>query len=478
MTRLQACWRNPAVWALVLALTPVARAAQPGFSAATGDQLFHSRSLGSPYTSGIPYALWLAMMERYPEQLGANWEQCRERFGLLANPSRPDGLPMGFVFQDTKLTATRFLMTNCALCHTGEINGQVIDGLGSRALRINALNTTVMRIAHRQDFNVREMLPRAASAAARNKVPWGWRSRLVTGKAIEKLKELSASYVEIDAGPGRNGVLEFTKAILKQPVERPYGFVRFRPLWTYKKRSSFGADGTMTGDLAMALAAVEFNKGMPAKYIVKHRNQWSSLYEYLNTLPPPRYPGKIDSELARTGEQIFVSACGRCHGTYSGAQKGGYRERIIPLSVIGTDPDRHDAVTPGVIRALNRTSLGEHVTLARTAGYVPPPLDGIWCRGPYLHNGSVPSLADLLLPAGQRPISFFVGGNTAYDMERLGIVYSEQGSPDGLRRGLRSSATQIEFNTQDPGNSNRGHEFANTLSAEERSALLEYLKQL
>ena len=88
-------------------------AAEAEVSAQGGGQFFHSRSLGAPYETGIPYALFLAMMERYPHQLGANWSEFRENFGLLEDPSRPAGLPVGFVLYDTKLTATRFLMTNC-----------------------------------------------------------------------------------------------------------------------------------------------------------------------------------------------------------------------------------------------------------------------------------------------------------------------------------------------------------------------------
>ena len=470
-------FRVAAVLAGCLILAATSLAGEAPVSAEAGDQLFHSRALGSPYTTGIPYALWLAMMERYPQELGANWDEFRDKFGLLEDPARPAGLPVGFVLYDTKATATRFLMTNCAVCHTGEINGQVINGLGSRSIRIHAFNSAVMRIAKREDFTSSEMIPLAAAAARRNHVPWGWRSRYITKKAIKQLRTLSASYVEIDAGPGRSGVLEFTKAIHKQKVEPPYGFIRIHAVWTYRKRESFGMDGLMTGDLGAALAAVEFNKGMPAKYIVDHPNQWASLYEYVKTVPAPKYPGPIDSDLAKEGEQVFETACARCHGSYApGAQP--YKEQIIPVARVGTDSDRLRSITPELITATNDSVFGKYVRVANTGGYVAPPLDAIWCRGPYLHNGSVPTLADLLLPAAQRPISFFIGGDTAYDLQRLGLAYTEDLAPDGSRRGARASEKQFEFNTRDPANSNSGHEFSNKLSAEDSAALLEYLKTL
>jgi hypothetical protein len=95
-----------------------------------------------------------------------------------------------------------------------------------------------------------------------------------------------------------------------------------------------------------------------------------------------------------------------------------------------------------------------------------------------LHNGSVPTLADLLLPAAQRPVSFFVGGDTAYDLQRVGLTYSEELASDGSRRGARASTKQFEFDTHDPSNSNGGHEFSNKISVSDAAAVLEYLKTL
>src|SRR5260370_3511058 len=453
---------------LLLALTwfiaGTSQAAETGISAQAGGQFFHTRAVGASDEAGILYALFLEMMERYPQQLGANWSEFREKYGLLEDPSRPAGLPVGFVLYDTKLTATRFLMTNCSLCHTGEVNGQVITGLGSRTIRIHAFNTAILSIAKGDDFNAKGMLPLAAAAAQRNKIPWGWRSRYVTKKATDKVKALSRSYVEIDAGPGRSGVLEFTKAVRKLPVQPPYGFIRIHPVWTYKERESFGADGLMKGDLGSALAAVEFNKGMPANYIVHHRSQWASLYAYVQTIQAPNFPRPIDSSLANAGKQVFDGMCARCHGTY-GPGRQRYEEKIIPLSTVRTDPDRIDSITPELITLTTDSAFGKYVRVENTRGYDAPPLDGIWCRGPYLHNGSVPTLADLLLPAAQRPVNFYIGGGTAYDLQRVGVTYLEELASDGSRRGTRASAKQFEFDTRDPSNSNCGHEYSNKLSA-------------
>ena len=96
--------------------------------------------------------------------------------------------------------------------------------------------------------------------------------------------------------------------------------------------------------------------------------------------------------------------------------------------------------------------------------YSARPLAGVWATAPYLHNGSVPSLYDLLLPAAQRPAVFYVG-NREYDAKRLGYVSA-------------ASASAFKFDTAGDGNSNRGHEYGKDLSEADRYALLEYLKTL
>jgi len=105
---------------------------------------------------------------------------------------------------------------------------------------------------------------------------------------------------------------------------------------------------------------------------------------------------------------------------------------------------------------------------------VPPPayesrvMKGIWAAAPYLHNGSVPTLADLLKPAAERPASFKVG--TAYDIDNVGLAKEQPG--------LNSTYVADDCSKRDSGNSRCGHEFGTKLSPDEKKALLEYLKGL
>ena len=96
-------------------------------------------------------------------------------------------------------------------------------------------------------------------------------------------------------------------------------------------------------------------------------------------------------------------------------------------------------------------------------------LNGIWATAPYLHNGSVPTLADLLNPQPLRPKTFKVG--SAYDPMKVGLAVEQTG--------LNSTTTTTGCGEgRISGNSNCGHEFGTRLSKAQKAALLEYLKML
>jgi hypothetical protein len=100
------------------------------------------------------------------------------------------------------------------------------------------------------------------------------------------------------------------------------------------------------------------------------------------------------------------------------------------------------------------------------SSYKARPLDGIWATAPYLHNGSVPSIAELLKPPAERIAQFCVGSEI-YDVKTLGYVSMP---PCGLR--------QFLLNTRLHGNSNSGHAYGTELSDADKANLMEFLKTL
>ena len=204
-------------------------------------------------------------------------------------------------------------------------------------------------------------------------------------------------------------------------------------------------------------------------------------------LQPPKWPadvlGAIDEPKAKQGEQIFQQRCASCH-----------QDRLYPQTQIATDPNRANsfgqpvgkipfpkAVAPILdglkmrafaddgIPAAEQAKMDASPAIWRaTAQYLARPLNGIWATSPYLHNGSVPTLYDLLHPE-QRPAKF-KAGLREFDSAKIG--YESDLSAAG--------ANTWVFDTTQPGNSNIGHSgeaFGTTLPEDQKAALLEYLKK-
>src|SRR5450631_378528 len=220
--------------------------------------------------------------------------------------------------------------------------------------------------------------------------------------------------------------------------------------------------------------------------------------KYLQTAQPPDYPYPIDRALAASGKPVYDRYCLSCHGTpkppfrttqvgesescdYSspGAECVG---TVVPLREIGTDPSRFNSYT--WLLAVNQSTLyagyekdwgfgpsypQRFQHFRKTHGYAGMPLDGLWLRAPYLHNGSVPTLKDLLNEWSERPKIFF-RGNNVFDRENVGFI-SNVAEQNGSKF--------FSFDTSKVGNHNMGHEgelYGTQLDPGRKRALLEYLK--
>jgi hypothetical protein len=242
-------------------------------------------------------------------------------------------------------------------------------------------------------------------------------------------------------------------------------------------------------------------------------------------LTPPEWPASfpaIAQARATRGKALFVQHCAECHEQYT--TDGAMRiYRLFPLNVVGTDPltaidfelpvkladgtarpfpyaaldlitrikvkAYQDAgYTPEQISELEerqirkgpqwdptfRAPLLDSAKYADTAGravYRAKSLVGIWATGPFLHNGSVPTVYDLLLPAAERPVTFQTG-TREYDPIRLGIQTNLSMAV------LAPGQAPFTFDTRLPGNWNSGHEwdFYPSLTDDQRYDIIEFLK--
>ena len=152
---------------------------------------------------------------------------------------------------------------------------------------------------------------------------------------------------------------------------------------------------------------------------------------------------------------------------------------VIALEDVGTDPalarDAHNKADR-FIRWFNESFYGEIARVEPALGYIAPPLDGVWATAPYLHNGSVPTLAALLNTLVRPRYWRFAETEPDYDPNALGWAYKEvaYGKDGAMGWDERNKI----YDTTRRGYSNQGHDFGDEFTEPERVALLEYLKTL
>ena len=207
------------------------------------------------------------------------------------------------------------------------------------------------------------------------------------------------------------------------------------------------------------------------------------LEQWLDDLAPPPSPyiAGLDAARVAEGRRIYMRDCASCHGYQGGSGyvfEGARLGQIEPLAYVDTDPGRLDSYTLEMEkyqkdRLFCATPEHRFRQFKKTDGYANQPLDGLWLRAPYLHNGSVPTLRDLLEVPANRPTAFRRGRrHVRLDPERGGFE-APACIPSRVSEEDRSGS--FCFDTTRPGNSNRGHLYGTDLSPAEKDALLGYL---
>lgn len=243
------------------------------------------------------------------------------------------------------------------------------------------------------------------------------------------------------------------------------------PLWNVKKKNALYYNGMGRGDftkLLMQVMVVAIDDSTNARKI---NDRFDDVLAWIENIEPPSYPQNIDSHLAAKGEKIFNIKCQECHGSYG--TKEEYPNLLVNLDKVGTDPAYANYFMKNIDFSnwFNESWMAQTEPKAKampSAGYVAPPLDGIWATAPYLHNGSVPTLEDLL-KSSQRPTYWRRSLNSSdYDFEKVGWKYT-----------VETKATDKQtYNTTTLAYGNQGHTFGDSLNDEDRKALIEYLKTL
>jgi RoxA-like, cytochrome c-like len=265
--------------------------------------------------------------------------------------------------------------------------------------------------------------------------------------------------------------VQFNWDLTRVPHDELIGASDFPSLWNQKPREGmhlhWDGDNDSVDERNLSAAL-----GAGVTPVTVDHDSLKRVRDWIWTLPPPKYPYPVDAALAGRGAPLYQQYCVECHADHrfrDGIKAGSRVGLIEPIAEIGTDRHRFDSYT--FTFASNQVGLypGSEYQFShfrKTNGYANHPLDGIWLRGPYLHNGSVPTLRALLDPPDQRPTAFYRGYDV-FDQRNLGFVsnVSEAGGQVFTR-----------YDTLIPGNGNGGHLYGTKLSDDEKRAIVEYLK--
>ncbi|MEM7105515.1 MAG: hypothetical protein AAF502_20425 [Bacteroidota bacterium] len=412
---------------------------------------------GDYVSSGIPYLVFKTVF-------GDDNENLLERTGDNAT------IPHDYTAVN-HANGAKVVSANCMQCHAQKINGQYILGLGNSLADFTGDASSLVPAID------------AAVTLFHGNPSQEWDAYTPFRQALLAVGPHLQTEVR---GVNTADMLGAVLASHRDPVDLAWSDTPLIPVpptsemaptdvpawWLLKKKNAMFYAGVGRGDFAkflMASSLLTLSDTTEARAI---DNRFADVLAFIRSIEPPTYDGPVDVALAEEGKALFELNCSKCHGTY-GAEET-YPNLLVDLEVIGTDSfltttnfssnrfvDWYNSswfATDGEISGL----------LEVGNGYIAPPLDGVWATAPYLHNGSVPTIEDLL-NSSQRPVFWRRSFDTSdYDHTKVGWNYSvETGQTDILT-----------YDTTLPGYSNSGHTFGDHLSQADRTAVIEYLKTL
>ena len=453
---------------------------------------------------------------------------------VKADASNPYGWPIGFTVSDPKTSGgIPIAGLSCAACHTGQIEykgtairiegGQSMIDLAGFAENVlgalSALAHDPARLAQFRADAVKAGYPAQRIDADLAAAVEGFKS-LRGGPSFYKLHAVVAGRGRYDAVQaianqvfGNDLDVPSNSRALDAPVNYPELWDIWRLSWL--QYNAFLPPLSTSRNIGEALGTraktniVDPHTGLlnpePLRWqtsVQLDNILW--MEKMLESLKAPPWPadvlGPIDQAKAERGRKLFVADCAGCHGIKE-LPDGKWDVTVVSLKHIGTDPGQatnwaartYDATKLGMSKETPAYQLGvainairkqlyvvdyktpaalqePDVTLEAPCGYKARPLIGIWATPPFLHNGSVRTVFDLL--SDTRPAKFTFGSRE-YDPVKLG--YTEDAGPDTL-----------VLDTSIPGNSNAGHWWTDDksrpgrigprLSDDEKYAIIEYLK--
>ncbi len=261
-------------------------------------------------------------------------------------------------------------------------------------------------------------------------------------------------------GPGRaDAFVGLANGLLGIPRQSESAS-KFGVPWSLDDHAWYDWDGNSQDALSAHVAAA-LSSGCPmtgdgALVPMDNIKRFRALTE---TIQPPKWPFGVHAEAAKRGEKTYAAQCAKCHDVEG-------EERLFAPEVVGTDPNRARMFDQAMVDGLDKWLGSLKVQgfefkkggLRATNKYVANRLDGVWARAPYLHNGSVRTMRELLTEPAKRAKTW-KRGSRVYAPYEMG--FTDKGG--------------FVFDTAVSGNSNAGHDYGTGLTDEEKRDLIEYL---
>jgi hypothetical protein len=457
---------------------------------ATNDPLrvFDHGSIGNETQQGIPYWIWRVLPTMFPEYLPGN----QDGYGAIGVFWEPgEELPVGF--SKKTLGVIPRVAPNCAFCHQGSYRLHADEpailvpaGAGTR-VNVQGFLRFLMKAGADPRFTPDNVM---AAIGAIYDMPLGERllyRYLLVPAVRSAFQEQAARFAwtetRPDWGPGRIDPFNPVKFFnLGLPDDGTIGNSDMMPLWDLDRTASDPTrqyslhwDGLSTSLRETAIAGA-IGDGLTYQAHAGARRDLDVVIDFIRLQKPPPSPFSThrpagdafhleDADVV-AGKAIYQARCAECH------EPGWPRFRtVIPASELDTDRHRIDMWTEAARDRYMRYEPGYRwgfQAFHKTNGYLANELTGLWLRGPYLHNGSVPTLRDLLAPPAARPTRFYRG----YDLVDAagGGFVSQPGTP--------AERYGVLYDTAVPGNGNGGHLYGTDLSDADKQHLLAYLKTL
>ncbi|NBF06774.1 hypothetical protein GV819_31360 [Pseudomonas sp. Fl5BN2] len=436
---------------------------------ASDEDHFKYAAIGLGIEARIPYYLFAVLPQMCPEKLPRPGGY--EVFGFLYENGRD--LPVGMAKRQLGYPTVE---PNCALCHTGAYRAsandvsQIVPTAPANLMQLQAFQWFAYDCASDPKFTVD-----AVMNAINAKFQLGFIERLynryliipMAKSALLKQKQDYAwQKLRPQQGPGRTDTFNPTKMVVFGfPDDSTIGTVDLPQIWNQKPRESMYLhwDGNNNQIRERNYAAAMAVGATPESVLPQSFNR---VTQWLLGHQPPAWPFPIDQAKAAQGKPLWEANCAGCHD-FGKADTGQVTTHIQEL---GTDSHRLDSFTTGLVQAFHgfKKPPFDFSAYRKTQSYSNTPTDGVWLRAPYLHNGSVPSLWDLLQVPELRPQVFFTGSDV-YDPQKVGFITS---GPTLQGPGYFKYDTHLE------GNSNSGHRYGTQLSDQQKWQLIEYMKTL